>query len=189
VNESDLAPALKALKSALKALDGHYMLIGGLAVVVRGFPRHTDDIDIAVLGAQTSIERLAKLLTKGGFEPRIDDAVAFAEQSQVLLFRHTDTGVEIDISLSWLPFEEEAIAAAERIQVEGTNLPVVRVEDLLIYKAIAWRDRDRRDISELLSLYRGQVDIPRVRRIVQQFSEAIDEPERIREFERLIGDE
>jgi hypothetical protein len=100
--------------------------------------------------------------------PRIDDAVAFAEQNQVLLFRHAETGIEVDISLAWLPFEEEAVAAAERLEVEGIRLPVARVEDLLIYKAIAWRERDRRDIRELLGLHHGKLDIDRVRETVAQ---------------------
>lgn len=186
MNDTDLASLIRALRAALRPLDGSFMLIGGLAVVLRGFPRHTDDVDVAVLGAKTSAKRLANLLIKGGFEPRIDDAVAFAEQTQVLLFRHSETGIEIDVSLAWLPFEEEAIAAAEELEVEGIGLPVARVEDLLIYKAVAWRERDRRDIEELLGLYRDELDLDRVREVIGQFAAVIDEPERLAEFDRLL---
>ncbi|MFO7563732.1 MAG: nucleotidyl transferase AbiEii/AbiGii toxin family protein [Enhygromyxa sp.] len=188
MNGSDLARTIFDLKAALTSLDGSFMLIGGLAVVLRGFPRHTDDIDVAVLGAEASADRLARLLIKGGFVPRIDDAVAFAEQNQVLLFRHSETGIEVDVSLAWLPFEEEAVAAAERIDVEGIRLPVARVEDLLIYKAVAWRERDRRDIRELLGLYHDELDLDRVREVIAQFAAVIDEPERLAEFERLVDE-
>ncbi len=164
------------------------MLIDGLAVILRGFPRHTDDIDVAVLGTEASAEQLAVLLSHGGFEPRIDDAVAFAEQTQVLLFRHSETGIELDVSLAWLPFEEEAVAAAQLLEVAGTRIPVVRVEDLLIYKAIAWRERDRRDIRELLALHRGEIDLDRLREVVGQFAEAMDEPGRLDDFERMIDE-
>lgn len=186
MNDSDLASLIRALRAALRPLEGSFMLIGGLAVVLRGFPRHTDDVDVAVLGARTSANQLANLLIKGGFEPRIDDAVAFAEQTQVLLFRHSETGIEIDVSLAWLPFEEEAVAAAEELEVEGIGLPVARVEDLLIYKAVAWRERDRRDIEELLRLYQGGLDLDRVREVIAQFAAVIDEPERLAEFDRLL---
>jgi predicted nucleotidyltransferase len=152
VSSSDLGGALADLVRALRPLDGRYMLIGGLAVVLRGFPRHTDDIDIAVLGAEVSTAEIAALLDRGGFEPRIEDAIAFAEQSMVLLYRHVATGIELDVSLAFLPFEHEAIAHAERMQVEGTALPVANVEDLLVYKAVASRERDQRDIRELLAL-------------------------------------
>jgi hypothetical protein len=72
--------------------------------------------------------------------------------------------LEIDVSLAFLPFEHEAIAQAERMQVESTVLPVASVEDLLVYKAVASRERDQRDIRELLALYSGNIDLERVRR-------------------------
>jgi predicted nucleotidyltransferase len=98
------------------------------------------------------------------------------------------TGIDIDVSLAWLPFEEEAIAAAEKIDVEGIRLPVARAEDLLIYKAVAWRERDRRDIRELLGLYRDELDLGRVRDVIAQFAAVIDEPERLVEFDQLVDD-
>jgi predicted nucleotidyltransferase len=72
------------------------------------------------------------------------------------------------------------------MQVEGTALPVANVEDLLVYKAVASRERDQRDIRELLALYSGELDLERVRRIVGEFAEAIDEPERVSTLEQLI---
>lgn len=186
MNDSGLKTALADLEQALQPLEGRFMLIGGLAVVLRGFPRHTDDIDIAVLGAETSVQRLVELLSGQGFVPRIDNAVSFAEQNQVLLYRHEETGIDLDVSFAWLPFEEEAIAAAQIVDIEGLTLPVARVEDLLIYKAVAWRERDRRDICELVQLYRGELDLDRVRSLVGEFGEVIDEPGRLAEFEHLL---
>jgi predicted nucleotidyltransferase len=186
MKDADLARALADLARALRSLEGHFMLIGGLAVVLRGFPRHTDDIDIAVLGAETSAQRLAGLLEAEGFEPRIEDAVGFAEQNQVLLYRHVETGIDVDASLAWLPFEEDAIAAAQVMNLDGLELPVARVEDLIIYKAVAWRERDRRDIRELVRRYRDELALERVRAVVGAFAEAIEEPERLAEFERLL---
>ena len=188
MSSSDLGTALSDLRGALGALDGRYMLIGGLAVVLRGFPRHTDDIDIAVLGAEASASKLAGLLDAGGFEPRIEDAVAFAEQSLVLLYRHSGTGIDVDVSLAFLPFEQEAIANAQHLDVEGTDLPVARVEDLLVYKAVAFRERDQRDIRELLLLHRDHLDLDRVRRIVGEFADAMEDPERLSALERLIAE-
>jgi predicted nucleotidyltransferase len=185
---SDLGCAMADLRRALQALEGRYMLIGGLAVVLRGFPRHTDDIDITVMGADVSAAELGRLLDAGGFEARIGDAVAFAEQNMVLLYRHIDTGIEIDVTLAWLPFEEEAIAHAQPIEVEGVELPVVRVEDLLVYKAVAFRELDQRDIRALVMLHRDEIDLERVVRIVGQFAEAVEDPDRVGELERLLDD-
>lgn len=90
-----------------------YMVIGGLAVVMRGFPRHTDDIDATTMGADTDPQRLYDALRGSGFEARIDGAIDFARQHQVLLMRHTEAEVDLDVSLAWLPFEEQALDRAE----------------------------------------------------------------------------
>jgi hypothetical protein len=61
-------------------------------------------------------------------EPRIDDARAFAQANQVLLLRHAPSGVDVDVSLAWLPFELEAINAADKLTVGEVRVPVARPE-------------------------------------------------------------
>ena len=187
MSHSVLGKALLAVQQGFQELGTPYMLIGGLAVILRGFPRHTDDIDVTVPGAEIDIARLIEILGKHGFEPRIDNALDFAKHNQVLLLRHTETTVELDVAMAWLPFEDEALRQAESLEVEGVSVPVARAEDLLIYKAVAWRERDRRDIAELLRLHRTDIDLDRVRAIVEQFAEAMDEPERVSDLELLIS--
>jgi predicted nucleotidyltransferase len=187
MTESALHDALRDLQIALSPLSGKYMLIGGLAVVLRGFPRHTDDIDITVLGTANSVVELHDSLSKAGFEARLDNAVEFAEQNQVLLMRHRKSAIEVDVTVAWLPFESEAIAAAETTNIEGVMLPVARGEDLIIYKAVAWRERDRRDITELWKLHSAQIDRERILAVVASFAEAIEEPDRVGELEKLLS--
>jgi hypothetical protein len=64
--------------------------------------------------------------------------------------------VDVDITFGWLPFEREALDRAERLDLGGVVMPVARPEDLVIYKAVAWRDRDRADIERLLALHVGR---------------------------------
>lgn len=52
--------------------------------------------------------------------------------------------------------------------------------------AVAWRDRDKEDIERLLLLYAAEIDLDRVRDLVRQFADALDEPERISQFEELL---
>ncbi len=187
MNDASLSQALADLERALRPVSARYMLIGGLAVVLRGFPRHTDDIDITIAGADVSVQELHDALSAAGFEARIDDAVEFAQHNQVLLMRHQSSTIELDVTLAWLPFETEALAAAEPTAIENVRLPVARVEDLIIYKAVAWRERDRRDVSELWRMHRRSVNRARILEVVTQFAEAIEEPHRVRELEKLLG--
>ena len=68
----------------------------------------------------------------------------------------------------------------------GAHIPVALAEDLVIYKAVAWRERDRTDIERLLVTHRDRIDLGRVRRVLSEFAEALDEPDRIAEFDRLV---
>ncbi|HEX7941510.1 MAG TPA: hypothetical protein VF488_06875 [Gemmatimonadaceae bacterium] len=106
--------ALEDLSSVLDKHRGRSVVIGGIAVIARGVPRVTRDIDVAFSGPEVTLRGLSIDLEAAGIVPRIDDAVSFAAESQVLLSRHSGTGVDIDVSLAWLPFEMEAIAAAAR---------------------------------------------------------------------------
>jgi hypothetical protein len=180
------AKALRALARVLEDLPAPAMLIGGMAVIARGLPRSTRDIDVAVLGGRMPLDRLLTRLGKGGFEPRMKDALAFAQQNQVLLMRHKATAVELDLSLAWLSFEVEAISSADRLTLAGARLPVARAEDLVIYKALAWRPQDQQDVERLLLLHVRDIDLARVRRVVAGFAEAIEDPNRPHSLELII---
>lgn len=65
--------------------------------------------------------------------------------------------------------------------------PFAWAEDLVIYKAVAWRERDRTDIERLLVLHGRAIDLDRVRRVVREFAEALEDPGRIDELEALIA--
>lgn len=82
-------------------------------------------------GGKLELPELVAQLEMVGFEPCIDNAIAFAAANQVLLLRHTSSGVDIDLSIAWLPFETEAIAAAESLNLAGAQVRVARAEDLV----------------------------------------------------------
>jgi len=70
--------------------------------------------------------------------------------------------------------------------LEGVALRVAIPEDLIVYKAAAWRDRDRSDIERLLSLHWGGIDLPRVRGLVREIAEALGDLDRASQFDAII---
>ena len=163
------------------------MIIGGVAVIAAGVPRETIDIDATVLGSMTDVESIVATFARHDIVPRIDDAVGFARERHVLLLQHTPSGVTIELTFAWLPFEEEALARATEIDIQGLKVRVALPEDLIVYKAAAWRDRDRSDIERLLVLYLDQLDLPRVRQLVADIGTALDDPHRIEQFDDLVA--
>jgi hypothetical protein len=177
--------ALEDLGPVLEQHRAHSLVIGGIAVIARGVPRLTRDIDVAFAGAAVTLRELVADLEAAGVAPRISDAEAFAAESQVLLMHHAETGVAIDVSLAWLPFEMEAIAAASVAMVGSAKLRVAQPEDLVIYKAVAWRPQDQQDIERLLVLHGAQMDLARIRRHVRDLGEAMEE-DRVSDLNAVI---
>lgn len=163
------------------------MIIGGIAVIARGVPRQTIDVDATVWGEAINAASLFETLARHGLTPRIDDALEFARRHQILQLRHEPSGTPVDLSLAWLPFEREALERASVVDFGGVSLRVATPEDLIVYKAVAWRDRDRADIERLLTRYGPEVDLHRIRALVREFATALEEPERIEQFEALVA--
>lgn len=178
--------ALAALNQALEELQAPAMFIGGIAVIARGVPRLTVDVDATVQGDAVDLQDLFATLEAHQIVPRISDAVDFARRRQVLLLEHGPSGTPLEISLGWLPFELEALRRASPVDFGGVTIPVAQPEDLVVYKAVAWRDRDKEDIERLLLLHASEIDLDRVRELVRQFAEALDEPERVSQFDALL---
>lgn len=156
-------------------------------MIARGVPRLTRDIDATIAGGGTDLSALVAVLQRQEIVPRIPDAVRFAQQNHVLLLRHAPTGIDVDLSLAWLPFELEAISAAELVPIHGARVPVARAEDLVIYKSAAWRPQDQQDIERLLALHGAHMDLSRVRSAVRELAADLEEPQRIEEFEQVLA--
>ena len=181
-----LRAAVQAVAGALSALPVPGMLIGGIAVITRGVPRLTRDVDATIAAGTIGPPDLIHRLREHGLAPRIDDATEFASTNQVLLLRHEPSGVDVDLSLGWLPFELDALAAAETLEVAGVRVAVARAEDLVVYTAVAFRPQDQQDMERLLVLHGRDMDLTRVRRLVAEFAAALDEPERQDALEQII---
>ena len=183
-----LLDAMAALERALARTGQPHMLIGGLAVIIRGVPRDTHDIDATIWAPDLDLQDLVQSLADEEIVGRIPDLVQFAQRAQVLLLVHRPSKTPIEVTLAWLPFEKDALDRAERTKLGAVELPVAIAEDLVIYKAVAGRDRDRDDLARLLRLHANQIDLDRVRDLVAQFAEALDEPRRLDDLERIISD-
>ncbi len=163
-----------------------YMIIGGIAVIAHGVARLTRDVDATLPADGLNLQHLLVSLEKHAVRPRIPDAIDFAKQSQVLLMEHVPSGVEVDISLAWLPFELEALDAAVATELAGFQTYLARPEDLIVYKVAAWRPQDQQDVERLLELHGGSMDLVRIRDLAQQIATALEEPERAQRLNHLL---
>jgi len=178
--------AITDLQMALSRVDAASMLIGGVAVIARGVPRTTLDVDATIDASGVELAQLLGELGRGGVVPRIDDAIGFARTSQVLLLRHTSSGTPVDPSLAWLPFEREALRRSAVVSIGRTKVRVPRVEDLVLYKLIAARPKDLDNAEQLLAIHRVRVDLPGVRARLAEFCAVLEDDQRLKSFDALL---
>ncbi len=141
------------------ALERHgvdYVTIGGFALIAHGVVRATIDVDVIPAPDRSNRERLADALNDLGAKPDGEPATRIDAD---LLGRNanmrfqTDRG-QVDV-LAAEQYAERFGALRERAVragADGVTVTVVARDDLVALKAGSGRDRDLRDIGDLLSL-------------------------------------
>jgi hypothetical protein len=181
----ELLAAAAGLQSLLVHRGWRFCFIGGVAVQRWGYPRFTHDIDLTLLTGFGEEERFVdSLLTD--LEPRRREARDFALHHRVLLLR-THEGIEVDVALGALPFEERSVARASAWRLgEGVELTTCSAEDLVIHKVFAGRGRDWDDVETVLMRQRGQLNFGLIHSELRPLLELKGELDSLSKFDRMV---
>jgi hypothetical protein len=187
----DRVPAtlLAALADLVKWLDDTKvpsMIIGGVAASVLGRPRLTQDVDALAILPEADWANAVSTAARHGIHPRIENPVDFARRSRVLLMRHAESGIDIDVTFGRLSFEQTAIDNSEIHDIGGLRVRLPRVEDLLIMKAVARRPKDLQDIEGLLAAH-PDADVVAVRQWVREFATAMSMSDMLDDFDKVVA--
>lgn len=160
-----------------------YMVVGGLANAVWGEVRATRDADFKVV-VDGSIEDFRHTLL-AQFPARPMGIPAEAASPLVLhVWGPQDTA--IDVLISVLDYERQAVARAKTMKLAGMSLRVCTAEDLVIHKAVANRDQDWIDIRGILRRQSGKLDHGYIEKWLREFAQGLEAPEILRRYESLL---
>lgn len=127
-----------------------YAVIGGMALVIHGYIRTTQDVDLLL--NPEGLDAFRKLLVGRGFVPAFQGA----------MFRDTTTGVTVEVLTTGefpgdgkpksVSFSDPAIAAIERDGIKVIEL--LKLIELKLASGLSARDRlkDLADVQELIRL-------------------------------------
>lgn len=154
---NDLFVAAVEVERIIRTAGFGFCFIGGLAVQRWGQPRMTADLDLTVItgfgGEEPYVDALLAELAG-----RIEDAREFALRHRTLLLKASN-GVQVDVALGAMPFEEHAVARASRFQLgEAGSVTTCSAEDLLVHKAFAGRDKDWLDVRGIVARQGPRLD-------------------------------
>jgi hypothetical protein len=88
-------------------------------------------------------------MKRHAFHLRFDDP-ELVDRTRVFPFVHEGTGIPVDVVLAGPGLEEEFLDRAIDVQIEGTVVPVISPEDLIVTKVVAGRPKDIEDVSGVL---------------------------------------
>jgi predicted nucleotidyltransferase len=140
------ADVVSELSRALRELGVRWVLIGAVAAnLYRRQTRLTADVDLLLADVGTDVDRLESAFRDRGWRVRRATPVG-----DVLRMQHAIYG-SVDLQIAGTDYQREAIRRA-RIEAlpGGIEVAVLRVEDVLIHKLIAGRNRDLDDIESIL---------------------------------------
>jgi Nucleotidyl transferase AbiEii toxin, Type IV TA system len=179
----DSVRAVESLTEAFEARSIRYALIGGLAFILRGRPRFTQDVDFLIDVPQVVLPGLLDDLSGRG--ATLDAAVVIKEYVREHVASFPFGRVRIDWLKPVLPLYSRALADASPLDwTEGHTVRVATAEGLILTKMVAFRPQDQIDIDTLLVANRDTIDVSLIRREWLPFAAA--EPERTAWLEAAI---
>ena len=150
--------------------DVDYVLIGGLAAVIRGSSAMTNDADVFPEPSQTNLERLSAALTALQARLRVEstpDGIPFEPHPALLnsmtMANLTTRCGDLDIAFapSGLDSYQEVLGRSEEFRLDRQRVRVAALSDIIRSKEAAGRAKDR---ATLPILYALQDEIERQRR-------------------------
>lgn len=127
-----------------------YVIIGGQAALLYREPRFTNDIDILLGIGQDGADRIIKFCSELNFRILVDNPSEFISDTMVLPAFDDSSNFRIDFIFSMTDYELEAINRANRINIEETQVAFCSLEDLIILKIFAGRNRDLEDVRVII---------------------------------------
>jgi predicted nucleotidyltransferase len=137
--------------AALNRGKAKYLVIGGVACILHGYARATEDIDILIERTEANAARVLKVLGGLGY--------GFAREwtgAELLKRPITVIGDDprVDVfTVAWTVKYEQAAPNASTVDVDGVKIPLIGIDDLIETKRTG-RLQDAADIEALEEIRR-----------------------------------
>lgn len=138
----------KEFLSLLNSNEVKYLLIGGYAVSFYGYVRATADMDVWVERSSENAVRVVQSLKEFGFTSEGSSPEFFTQKRKVARMGIPPMRIEVLTSISGVDFAE-CYPRRCSVVIDGVNVDVISVNDLLVNKRASNRTKDLADVEEL----------------------------------------
>jgi len=127
-----------------------YLVIGGYAVSIHGYPRTTKDFDICIKISEENAMKMVDVINDFGFASLKLKMEDFLKKDFITQLGHEPVRIDILNDLDGVPFVQ-AWKNKKIMVFEGATINFIGYADLLKVKEKAGRPQDIADISKLKS--------------------------------------
>lgn len=132
-----------------------FVVVGGYAVGIHGFPRYTGDLDVFVALDSENASRLTRVFELFGFGALGLSSADFQQADSIIEIGREPNKIQVLTGIDGVLF---AAANANRIDVDldGLRVPFIGIDDLLKNKKASGRNKDLIDVDELERLKKNE---------------------------------
>ena len=132
----------------LNANSVRYLVVGGYAVALHGYPRYTKDLDVWIEPTAQNAQNVLNALTAFGFGSLDISTGDFLEENTIIQLGYPPNRIDLMTTLSGLTFED---CYPKRVQIEVYNVQVnfIDIKNLKINKKATGRPQDLADFENL----------------------------------------
>jgi predicted nucleotidyltransferase len=144
----------KEMLQCLSEEDVKFLLVGAYALAVHGFPRATKDIDFFVWATPQNAANLIRALIKFGAPMDGVSESDFSSEGVIFQIGNSPRRIDIITAIDGVKFDQ-AYAKRKTFAIEGLQVPVISLEDLIANKRASGRKQDLADVEKLESQLKG----------------------------------
>jgi hypothetical protein len=138
----------KEFVESLNANQVKYLVVGGYAVALHGYPRYTKDLDIWIERTSENASRLIKALQDFGFSSLGLEPQDFLEEDQIIQLGYPPNRIDLLTSVPGVDFEACYPLKVE-IDIKGVKVNFIDLESLKKNKRASGRLQDLADLEKL----------------------------------------
>jgi len=138
-------------KECIQLLNEHrvrYLVVGGYAVAIHGYPRYTKNIHILIEPEEKNAERLLDALSDYGFGSLGLTKDDFLEKDQIIQLGYPPARIDFLTRLEGVTFQE-CYEKKYIIEIDGIPVTVINPEHLKTNKKATGRPQDLADVDNL----------------------------------------
>ncbi len=142
-----------------------YLIVGGVAVNLHGYPRFTGDIDILLALNEENLKKMAAIMEELGYQQRLPVSIEeLGDEKQVKewidekgllaysFINPSEPEFSVDVIVGESLAFEKYYEHQMEIDVWDMKVPVISIDDLITMKSNSDREKDAQDVAALLEL-------------------------------------